>query len=148
MFPFSIAGQLELPDLDSQRAKRLRQRLKAELQALQAHGIEQRGDLTRFETRSSYLGKRYSTLRQIDRGTVHIVSGSPGWIRYRFSCVRMLRSNSLLAMLLLAIAWIAGREPLFCVALFSVSWGWLVGVAFLFARMRMRRFLGALLSLS
>jgi len=148
MFPFSIDGQLEAPKLDSSRAKRLRQRLQAELQKLGAHGIEQEGEWVRFEKRSSPLASRYSALRQIDRGEVEIVPGAPGWIRYRFSCARMLRNNSLLAAVLLAAASLARSEPLVSLAVFLVSWAWLVGVGFLFARIHMRRFLGALLSLS
>ncbi len=144
MFPLWIQGALRGPVLDSAQARRLLGLLEQRLAHRQAASIQRQGSELSF--RVAFQGRTYtqSPLRSIDAGHISVQAGDPGRILYRLSHRRSARLGLFLATMLGLVSWASASRPQVSLVVFGACLLWLTGVSYLFARLRMRRFLGDL----
>lgn len=143
MFPVSIQGKIPLHALQPGAASHIVARIEQGLSSARPSHIERDGRVVVFRAGMFRLVSSWNLLAVVDRGRIEVVDGANAHVAYDFSTRQMLIvvSSILIAMPLFAIA--AGDGPPLVVlpVLAALGWLWLVGMNYLTATLRLRRFL-------
>jgi hypothetical protein len=139
MFPTSVSGTVELASIAADRVPELTRTLKSALERARASQVTCRGNVVVFRVRLFRLVSNWNVLVAVGSGVVEVRAGSPGIVRFRFSCVRMLVLVSVLA--LLVAAFIPPTLPLYArLGVPFAVWVWFFGMNFMLASFRLPAF--------
>ncbi len=142
MFPTSVVGHLEVPDLSMSSAQKLLSAVQDLLVSVGAGDVSQVGDSVSFSA-GMFRPRLWSSrdgLSIVDRGTVQVEPGSPGRISYNLPTLQLLVTASL-SMPLIALPLLRYEGPPIAPVFLVLGWAWVVGGNSVYARMRFRRFL-------
>jgi hypothetical protein len=141
MFPISFSGCIDIGDTSQERVSEVTARLVSALDRMSASNVV--CDVNTLTFRAGGLGPAgggWNVLSRVDRGTITVLSGSPGSVRYDLSCVKMLRTVTLMVMLMGVVTGVLpGSGIPFWV--FVVMWLWLFGGNYLIGSFRLRAFI-------
>jgi hypothetical protein len=139
MFPLTIAGRIESANISADQVPVLIAALKSALQRARATDVTCAGNTVAFRAGMLRLVSNWNVLAPIGSGVIEVHAGSPGIVRYRFSCVQMLVAASI--MVSVAVILIPQTKPLlFRLGAPFAMWLWLFGVNFVVASFRLPAF--------
>jgi len=143
MFPLTIKGRIRAQHMGPEAARHTCMRLKQQLELADAMDIELQESRLSFRVKLYRYVSRFNILRKIDGGSIEVIQGEPGQLRYLFSCRRQLLISCVISSLFGLVIWLANYSPQLALRAGLIAWCWLFAVDYLFSCVRLRRFVKA-----
>jgi hypothetical protein len=140
MFPVAIVGSLELAPISAGQVPDVVRALMTALNSARASDVSSAENKVKFRAGVFRLVSNSNVLVPVGSGEIEVHFGSPGRVRYRFSCVQMLVIVSVMALLLACLIPTTESSPLRIGAPVAV-WLFLFGINYVIALRRLPAFI-------
>jgi hypothetical protein len=140
MFPFDIQGEVTLPRIGPAQVPIFVSQIATAASEERATSIAKTDSVVSFRGGVFRLVGNWNVFTQITHGTVEVIAGEPGVVRYRFTCTELLVITTVFAVIAGIAALHDGFSPLGIAAPIAV-WGWSFGMNYLIACVRLPDFI-------
>jgi len=133
VFPTSYTGSIKLEALAASEIDTVLNRVEQELHKALAVGVSRTGHKISFRGGMFRPVWNWNVLVQVGHGDVEVLPGSPGILRYRFSCTEVLIFATIAAVVFGLLTSSA--------LVFVGAWLWLFGMNYLIGAIQIPRFI-------
>ena len=137
MFPISIVGEFDISMKESEDVNSVLNKIEKGLDTVRATSIVRTANKVTFRGGIFRLVTNWNILVPVGYGVIGVQPGNPGSVTYKFSCLEMLVTTTI--MVVLMGVFILSSIPISAFSIFApiFMWLWLFGMNYLIAMLRL-----------